>query len=75
VAFGGATASFTVASDTRIDAMVPVAAVTGPITVTTPAGTATSSTAFTVLPKVTSFRPTSGPPGTVVRITGTGLLA
>jgi hypothetical protein len=73
VAFGGATASFTVASDTRIDAMVPVAAVTGPITVTTPAGTATSATAFTVLPKVTSFRPTSGPPGTVVRITGTGL--
>jgi hypothetical protein len=73
VAFGGATASFAVASDTRIDAMVPVAAVTGPITVTTPAGTATSATAFTVLPKVTSFRPTSGPPGTVVRITGTGL--
>jgi hypothetical protein len=49
VAFGGATASVTSSSSTQIVATVPNNAVTGPITVVTPTGTATSSTNFTVV--------------------------
>ena len=44
----GISASFTVVSDTQITATVPVGAVSGPITVTNAAGTATSATDFTV---------------------------
>ena len=49
VAFHGLSASFTVVSDTSITAAVPAGATTGPITVTTPGGTATSATDFTVM--------------------------
>ena len=67
----------TVDSDTQITATVPVGATTGPIAVTNPDGTATSTTSFTVTtsstaPNITSFTPSSGPVGTLVVITGTG---
>lgn len=49
VSFNNVDATFTVDSDTQIMATVPVGATTGPIAVTTPGGTATSVTNFTVL--------------------------
>jgi streptogramin lyase len=48
VAFNGAAASYTVNSATQISATVPAAASSGPISVTTPGGTARSSSSFTV---------------------------
>lgn len=49
VAFGGVKATtFTVNSDTQVTATVPTGAKTGKITITTPGGTATSPTVFTV---------------------------
>jgi hypothetical protein len=63
-------------SGTQLTTTVPSGATTGKISVTTPAGTATSSNNFTVtgagaLPTITSFSPTSGPIGTSVTINGT----
>jgi hypothetical protein len=73
VAFNGTSASFTLTSATAIQAAVPAGATTGPLSVTTPGGTATSSSAFKVVPPptITSFAPTSGPVGTSVTISGT----
>ncbi len=68
----------TVTSDTstKITVEVPAGATTGYITVTTPLGSAITSTKFAISfgsPTITKFTPTSGPPGTVVTITGTNL--
>jgi uncharacterized repeat protein (TIGR03803 family) len=69
---GGKAAAFTVVSDTQVTATVPALAKTGQkISITTLGGTATSPAAFTVLPVITSFSPTSGPVGTAVTISGT----
>lgn len=48
VMIGGKAASFTVNSDKEVTAIVPTGAKTGKITITTPGGTATSATTFTV---------------------------
>jgi hypothetical protein len=76
VRFNGVAATFTVNSATQLTATVPAGATTGPITVTTPGGTATSEQIFTVLfpPTIGSFTPTSGQIGTVVTITGTNFM-
>jgi uncharacterized repeat protein (TIGR03803 family) len=50
VTFGGVKATFTVVNDSQITTTVPVGAKTGKIQVTTPGGTATSATDFTVTP-------------------------
>jgi hypothetical protein len=73
VAFNGVGATFRVTSDTSIQATVPAGATTGPLSVTTPGGTGTSGSSFTVLspPAIASFSPTSGPVGTSVTISGT----
>ncbi len=74
VTFNGTAATgFTVNTDTQITAAVPTGATTGPIAVTTPSGTGTSSTSFTVTilpPVITSFSPTSGAVGSLVTING-----
>jgi hypothetical protein len=80
VAFTGAAAvAATVMSDGEVRAVVPAGAVTGPIKVTTRTGSALSTTSFTVTaptgptaPVVTGISPATGPPGTVVTVTGTG---
>ncbi len=48
VTFGGVKAAFTVNSDTQVTATVPSDAKTGKIVITTPGGTASSATSFTV---------------------------
>jgi hypothetical protein len=49
VTFGGVAAtSFTVVSNTEVTATVPTGAKTGTIVITTPGGTATSATSFSV---------------------------
>ena len=50
VTFNGVAANFTINSSTKITAGVPAGATSGRIAVTTPSGTATSATNFTVLP-------------------------
>ncbi|GAB3865783.1 hypothetical protein GCM10028824_05170 [Hymenobacter segetis] len=71
LSFNGTAATFTAVSATTITTTVPVGATSGAISVTTPNGIASIS--FTVLPALTSFSPTSGPPGTAVTIIGTTL--
>ncbi len=67
-----AATTFTVNSDTQIRANVPAGATTGKISVSTPTGTITSVSDFTVtfLPSISSFTPASGLIGTQVTITG-----
>jgi uncharacterized repeat protein (TIGR03803 family) len=73
VKFGTGSASFTVVSDTYMTAVVPATGTTGAVTVATPSGFRVSSKNFRVLPVISSFSPTSGPVGSQVVITGTGL--
>ncbi|MBX7223366.1 MAG: immunoglobulin domain-containing protein [Blastocatellia bacterium] len=49
VSINGKPASFTVNSNTQITFIVPIGASTGPITVTSPSGTTSSGTSFTVV--------------------------
>ena len=72
VKFNGRAATFTVVSPTQITATVPNAARTGPVTVTTGAGTAQSPGNFTVTLSITGFAPASGPAGTTVTVSGVG---
>lgn len=75
VKFNGTTATVTSATTTRLVATVPTAATSGTISVTSPAGSATSSQSFTVTgsktPTVTGISPTKAVSGDAVTITGT----
>ena len=73
VRFNGVSAAFTVNSATQISATVPAGATTGPLSVTTPGGTATTVGGFSVVtaaPVISSFNPTSGSGNTAVTISG-----
>jgi hypothetical protein len=71
VSFAGVTAAYTVKSATQIVATLPGAA-TGPIAVTTSAGTVTSSANFNVTPRALAAPATMHPAGTV-SVTASGM--
>lgn len=76
VQFNGTAATVTSASATQLIVSVPNGATTGTVSVTSPAGAATSSTAFTVSgsngqPTITNFSPSVGVSGTAITINGT----
>jgi hypothetical protein len=74
VKFGDTAATtITRTGTTFIMATVPTGALTGNVTVTTGSATLTSNKQFKVAPTFGSFTPPSGPVGTSVTITGTGL--
>jgi uncharacterized repeat protein (TIGR01451 family) len=74
VVFNGWPARFTPpTSDTQLLVVVPTNVTTGPIIITTPAGSA-SSGRFYGMPVITGFSPTNGLPGVIVTITGTNFL-
>jgi hypothetical protein len=70
VSFNGVPATFGVVNNTTITSTVPIGAMSGPISVTTPGGTTNSGAYFWVRPIVTGFNPTVGVAGTSVTITG-----
>lgn len=74
VSFNGVAATVTAASATQLIVSVPAGASTGPITVTTPNGSAASTTPFEVLQSlsIAGFTPVIGTPGTAVQIDGIG---
>jgi hypothetical protein len=73
VSFNGTNAtSYAVVSATKITAFVPTGTTTGTVSVDTANGTATSTKIFTLLPKIDSFTPSSGPTTTSVTIHGSG---
>lgn len=76
VSFNGTSAvSVTFVSSARLRAIVPPASGSGPISVTVPLGTASSTSPFLVLPKIGSVQPMRGFVGDFVTIAGSGLTA
>jgi len=73
VKFNGASANFTVVSDTYLTAKVP-AGETGIVSVTTPSRILLSSKIYRVTPKIMSLTPISGKVGSSVVIAGSGLI-
>ncbi|QMU30932.1 choice-of-anchor D domain-containing protein [Adhaeribacter radiodurans] len=72
VTFNGVpAASFSIVSNTRVTAIIPPGATSGPISVSNAGGTIISAQTFYILPKITSFTPTFGPTDASVVITGT----
>jgi len=74
VKFGGVKATtVTQTGKTFLLATVPAGALTGKVTVTTGSTTLSTTSIYKVSPTIKAFSPTSGPVGTPVTITGTGL--
>jgi hypothetical protein len=75
VAFNGTPATnFFVTNNTLIGVVVPAGFSSGPISITTPAGTTNSTSFFYGAPLITQFSPTHGLPGTLVTLTGSNFL-
>ncbi|MCB9230785.1 MAG: hypothetical protein H6581_03945 [Bacteroidia bacterium] len=79
VKLGQTSVFFGVFSNTTLQFSVPANATTGFISVTTPAGTATSSQPFVVqtnlqIPTISSFSPTSATVGATVTVNGSGFV-
>lgn len=76
VTFNGVTATISSASLTRLVVSVPAGATTGPVHVTTPAGSATSSTSFVVgstpVPTVSTLSVGVATAGSTITLNGTG---
>lgn len=75
VSFNGTAAAVNSATATRLVATVPAGATTGPVSLTTPAGSASSADPFTVTdgagaPTISGFTPAAGGVGTAVTISG-----
>lgn len=74
VAFNGTAATVTAATVNKLTVIVPSAATSGTISVTTSSGTASSSDAFAVtaaaVPAITGFTPAIGSAGTAVTVSG-----
>jgi len=70
VSFNGAAVSPSGVTATQLSAIVPVMATSGPLTVTTTNGSATTISNFYLPPVISTFLPSSGSPGTVVTLTG-----
>jgi len=72
---GTAASSFILVNSTTISAKLQSGTTSGPISVTTPGGTAISATNFTISqpPTLTSFTPSSGFIGATVTLSGTNL--
>ncbi|HEY4842101.1 MAG TPA: choice-of-anchor tandem repeat GloVer-containing protein [Terriglobales bacterium] len=74
VKFGGIEATTTtLTGSTFILATVPTGALTGDVTVTTGSTVLSTVSSYSITPTLKSFEPPSGPVGTEVTITGTGL--
>lgn len=73
VAFGGVVAWPESVTGTNVLVRVPALTNDSGFSLTTPGGVALSGSNVVLLPTVTNFVPVSGPPGTLVRILGTGL--
>jgi hypothetical protein len=70
---GPATAATTAAMATSVRVVVPAGARTGQVVVKNPMGSGTSTTAFTVLPRIAGFTPGGGLAGDAITIVGTSL--
>jgi uncharacterized repeat protein (TIGR01451 family) len=77
VKFNGKTATVSALSATSLQAFVPSGATTGPITVTTSAGTGTGATNFITgtAPIITDISPAAGSPGEQIVISGLNFTA
>jgi hypothetical protein len=72
---GASVAGFTVVNSTTVTFVVPAGSSSGPIGITTPGGTATSTGSFTFIPPptISSFAPASANTGRTITVTGTNL--
>lgn len=74
VLFGGVNAEFTVVSAAELRAVVPEGAVSGAISIATPAGFTSTTDNFYLPPRIERFDPVSGLVSSAVTITGENLL-